>query len=121
MVFLFSATLVFIPVDMQPLIYHFCFVLLFALSTLISALNVTGRITVSSLFSFWLTFFIHHSWVLVWRAALLLCVFMASTILLNERTDLAVMVAILALSFIVLLTSSLQFDCDNISEQYQVL
>ncbi|KPH94021.1 hypothetical protein AMS58_13765 [Pseudoalteromonas porphyrae] len=118
--FLLSAILVCVPVEIQPLIYHLGFVLLFTLSLFIPQVALGARLSVSSLLSFWVMFFVNHTWVLVWRCALLLCVFMASSTLLHERPDLAEIFTILALAFIVLFTSSLQFDCGKLHEKYQL-
>jgi len=60
----------------------------------------------------------HNSWALIWRGALLLCVFMASKVLLQERADLAAIFSILSLAFVVLFSSSLQFDCRHLYQQY---
>ncbi|TMO01326.1 DUF6136 family protein [Pseudoalteromonas sp. S558] len=118
--FVLTAALVLIPINIKPLAYHGSFAFLFLLGVLIPAFNMAKRLSVNSLMGFWLAFLINHSWVLVWRVSLLLCVFMASATLLSERTDLASIFTILALSFIVLVTSSLQFDCGNIFTHYRL-
>ena len=61
-----------------------------------------------------------YCWVLVWRVALLLCVFMAITTLLNERVDLAAIFSVIAVAFMVLFTSSLQFDCGKLHDKYSL-
>ena len=118
--FLFSVILVCVPIHMQPLTYHMGFTLLFALSLFVPVVNVNGRIAVSSLLGFWFCYLLNHCWTLVWRVSLLLCVFMASAALINERADLVPILVILAMAFIVLFSSSLQFDCGRVYEQYRL-
>ncbi|WP_368485453.1 DUF6136 family protein [Pseudoalteromonas sp. SD03] len=118
--FLFSTILVLVPIHMQPLNYHMGFALLFALSLFVLVVNVNGRIAVSSLLGFWFCYLLNHCWTLVWRVSLLLCVFMASAALINERADLVPILVILAMAFIVLFSSSLQFDCGRVYEQYRL-
>lgn len=52
--------------------------------------------------------------------SLLLCVFMASTTLVAERADLVNILDAVAMAFIVLFCSSLQFDCAKIYAQYRL-
>ena len=118
--FLLSAVWATLPLDVSPLLYHSGFVLLFALSTLMVPFNATAKLKLNSLTGFWLLFFMHNSWALIWRGALLLCVFMASKVLLQERADLAAIFSILSLAFVVLFSSSLQFDCRHLYQQYSV-
>jgi hypothetical protein len=118
--FLLSAIWLMLPFDVTPLIYQCGFVLLFALSTSMAPFNFSAKLDLSSLRGFWLMFFIHNSWTLIWRGALLLCVFMASEVLLQERANLAVIFSILSLAFVVLFSSSLQFDCSRLHQQYNV-
>ncbi|MEI8616519.1 DUF6136 family protein [Pseudoalteromonas sp. B193] len=87
---------------------------------LIPRVNINGRVSVRSLFGFWFCYFINHSWTLVWRMSLLLCVFMASTTLVAERADLVNILDAVAMAFIVLFCSSLQFDCTKIYTQYRL-
>ncbi|MGO2130997.1 MAG: DUF6136 family protein [Pseudoalteromonas prydzensis] len=114
----FTAILVLLPINIVPLAYHCGFIILFALSMLLPAFSLSDRLSVNSLSTFWLSFFLQHSWILVWRVALLLCVFMAVTTLLNERNDLAAIFSVVAVAFIVLFTSSLQFDCGKLRDKY---
>ena len=114
----FTLVLVLLPIDITPLVYHCGFIVLFVLSIFLPAISLNDRLSVNSLFTFWLSFFLQHSWILVWRVALLLCVFMAVTTLLNERNDLAAIFSVLAVAFIVLFTSSLQFDCGKLRDKY---
>ncbi|CAM4055451.1 MULTISPECIES: DUF6136 family protein [Pseudoalteromonas] len=116
----FTAVLVLLPINITSLVYHSSFIVLFALSMLLPVFLLNDRLSVNSLFTFWLSFFIQHCWVLVWRVALLLCVFMATTTLLLERADLAAIFSVLALAFIVLFTSSLQFDCGKLHDKYSL-
>ena len=116
----FTAILVLLPINIAPLAYHCGFIILFALSIFLPAFSLSDRLSVNSLSTFWLSFFLQHSWILVWRVALLLCVFMAVTTLLNERNDLAAIFSVVAVAFIVLFTSSLQFDCGKLHDKYQL-
>ena len=118
--FLLSAMWLMLPFDLSPVIYQCVFVLLFALSTLMVPFNFAAKLELSSLTGFWLMFFIHNSWTLIWRGALLLCVFMAFEVLLQERANLADIFSILSLAFVVLFSSSLQFDCSHLHQQYSV-
>ncbi len=118
--FLLSAIWVMLPLDVSPLIYQCGFMLLFALSTLMVPFSFTTKVKLSSLTGFWLLFFMHNSWALIWRGALLLCVFVASQVLLQERADLVAIFSILSLAFVVLFSSSLQFDCRQLYQQYSV-
>ena len=118
--FLLSAMWLMLPFDVSPLTYQCVFVLLFALSTLMVPFNFAAKLELSSLTGFWLMFFIHNSWTLIWRGALLLCVFMAFEVLLQERANLADIFSILSLAFVVLFSSSLQFDCSHLHQQYSV-
>ncbi|NWL15898.1 hypothetical protein FHG08_09230 [Pseudoalteromonas sp. Scap03] len=118
--FIFSTILVCVPIYMQPLTYHIGFALLFTLSLFVPVVNVNGRIAVSSIFGFWFCYLLNHSWVLVWRVSLLLCIFMASAALINERADLVPILVVLTMAFIVLFSSSLQFDCGKVHEQYRL-
>ncbi|MBE0357785.1 hypothetical protein PALI_a3404 [Pseudoalteromonas aliena SW19] len=85
---------------------------------LIPRVNINGRVSVRSLFGFWFCYFVNHSWTLVWRMSLLLCVFMASTTLVAERADLVNVLYAVAMAFIILFCSSLQFDCAKVYAQY---
>ncbi|MGO3423952.1 MAG: DUF6136 family protein [Pseudoalteromonas distincta] len=116
----FTAILVLLPINIAPLAYHCGFIILFTLSMLLPAISLSDQLSVKSLFTFWLSFFIQHSWVLVWRVALLLCMFMAITTLLHERADLAAIFSVIATAFMVLFTSSLQFYCGKLHERYQL-
>ncbi|CAM4109162.1 DUF6136 family protein [Pseudoalteromonas ostreae] len=115
-----TAILALLPINIAPLAYHCGFIILFALSMVLPAFSLSDQLPVNALSTFWLSFFIQHSWVLVWRVALLLCVFMAITTLLHERADLAAIFNVIAAAFMVLFTSSLQFDCGKLHDKYQL-
>ncbi|MBB1399347.1 DUF6136 family protein [Pseudoalteromonas sp. SG44-8] len=116
----FTAILVLLPINIAPLAYHCGFIILFALSMLLPAFSLSDQLPINALSTFWLSFFMQHSRVLVWRVALLLCVFMAITTLLNERADLEAIFNVIAAAFTVLFTSSLQFDCGKLHDKYQL-
>lgn len=118
--FLLSAMWLMAPSDVTPLTYQCGFVLLFALSTLMVPFNFTAKLELSSLTGFWLMFFMQNSWTLVWRGALLLCVFVVSQVLLQQRADLVIIFSIVSLAYLVLFSSSLHFDCSHIHQQYSV-
>jgi len=118
--FLLSAMWLILPFDVSPLIYQCGFVLLFALSTLMVPFNFAAKLEMSSLTGFWLMFFIHNSWTLIWRGALLLSLFMAFEVLRQERANLAAIFSILSFAFVVLFSSSLQFDCSQLHQKYSV-
>ncbi|MBQ4831639.1 hypothetical protein J8L70_00075 [Pseudoalteromonas sp. MMG010] len=118
--FILTAIWVVIPININPLIYQCGFLALFTLSLFITPLSFTPRLSVNSLLGFWLLYFAHYSWVLVWRSTFLICVFMASRVLLQERFDLAAIFSMVSLAFLVLLSSSLQFDCSELFKRYRL-
>lgn len=118
--FLLSAMWLMVPFDVSPLVYQCGFVLVFALSSLMAPFNFTAKLELSSLTGFWLMFFMQNSWTLVWRGALLLCVFVVSQVLLQQRADLVTIFSIVSLAYLVLFSSSLHFDCSHIHQQYSV-
>lgn len=118
--FILSALFLFTPSNIPPLVYHIGFSILFSISLFIPRININGRVSARSLFGFWFCFFINHSWILVWRLSLLLCVLMASTTLVAERADLVNILDAVAMAFIVLFCSSLQFDCAKVYAQYRL-
>ena len=118
--FILSGLFLFTPINIPPLIYHIGFSIIFSISLLIPRVNINGRVSVRSLFGFWFCYFINHSWTLVWRMSLLLCVFMGSSTLVAERADLVNILDAVAMAFIVLFCSSLQFDCAKVYAQYRL-
>lgn len=118
--FVFSTLFLFTSFELTPLIYHLGFVIIFFFSVFIPVININAIVSVRSLFGFWFCYFINHSWILVWRISLLLCVFMASATLLEKRADFVNIIDAVATAFIVLFSSSLQFDCTKVYEQYRL-
>ncbi|AUL73180.1 hypothetical protein ATS72_006035 [Pseudoalteromonas sp. 13-15] len=118
--FTLSTLFLFTAFELSPLIYHLGFAIIFLLSASIPVININGMTSVRSLFSFWFCYFINHSWTLVWRISLLLCVFMASAELLEKRPDLVNIIGDVAVAFIVLFSSSLQFDCTKVHGQHRL-
>ncbi|MBW4968091.1 hypothetical protein KZZ04_17220 [Pseudoalteromonas sp. CR1] len=118
--FVFSTLFLLTSVELSPLIYHLGYAIIFFFSIFIPVININRMVSVRSLFGFWFCYFINHSWTLVWRISLLLCVFMASAALLEKRPDLVNIPDTVAIAFIVLFSSSLQFDCTKVYEQYRL-
>lgn len=114
---LISSVLILLPVSLSSLQYYLGFVAIFGCSILLPPVRISHKLKVHSLALFWLSYFIQHSWNLIWRGAILVACLFALLQLIAVRSDL---VLALAFSVCVLLTSSLQFDCLAVFKKYRL-
>ena len=117
---LLSSVLVLLPVSLSPLQYYLGFVAIFGCSILLPPVRISHKLKVHSLALFWLSYFIQHSWNLIWRAAILVACLFALLQLIAVRNDFSELILALAFSVCVLLTSSLQFDCLAVFKKYRL-
>ena len=121
---LLSSVMVLLPASLTSMQYFLGFVAIFGCSILLPPVRISHKLKVHSLALFWLSYFIQHSWNLIWRAAILVaCLFALLQLILQliaVRNDFRDLILALAFSVCVLLTSSLQFDCLAVFKKYRL-
>lgn len=117
---LLSSILVLLPASLTSLQYYLSFIAIFGCSILLPPVRISHKLKVHSLALFWLSYFIQHSWSLIWRGSLLLACLLALLQLIAVRNDFSDLVLAMAFSVCVLLTSSLQFDCLAVFKKYRL-
>ncbi|RZF93585.1 hypothetical protein EXT42_06885 [Pseudoalteromonas sp. CO302Y] len=118
--FLISFVLVLLPVSFTSLHYFLGFVAIFCCSTLLPPVRMSHKLKVQSFGLFWLSYFIQHSWSLIWRGAVLVALLLALLQLITIRNDFSDLIQATAFSVCVLLASSLQFDCMAVFNKYRL-
>ncbi|MCF7498877.1 DUF6136 family protein [Pseudoalteromonas sp. L1] len=118
--FLISFVLVLLPVSFTSLQYFLGFVAIFCCSTLLPPVRMSHKLKVQSFGLFWLSYFIQHSWSLIWRGAVLVALLLALLQLITIRNDFSDLIQATAFSVCVLLASSLQFDCMAVFNKYRL-
>ena len=117
---LLSSVLVLQPVSLSPLQYYLGFVAIFGCSILLPPVRISHKLKVHSLALFWLSYFLQHSWCLIWRGSVLVACLFSLLQLITIRSDFSDLIQAAALSVCVLLTSSLQFDCMAVFKKYRL-
>lgn len=117
---LLSSVLVLLPISLSSMQYFLGFVVIFGCSTLLPPVRMSHKLKVHSLALFWLSYFIQHSWSLIWRGSVLLACLLALLQLIAVRNDFSDLIQAVAFSVCVLLTSSLQFDCLAVFKKYRL-
>ena len=117
---LLSSVLVLLPVSLTSLQYFLGFVAIFCCSTLIPSVRISHKLKVHSLALFWLSYFLQHSWSLIWRGSVLLACLLALLQLIAVRSDFSDLIQAVAFSVCVLLASSLHFDCMTVFNKYRL-
>ncbi|MEZ7278406.1 DUF6136 family protein [Pseudoalteromonas sp. 68 DY56-GL68] len=118
--FLISFVLVLLPVSLTSLQYFLGFVAIFCCSTLLPPVRISHKLKVQSFGLFWFSYFIQHSWSLIWRGAGLVALLLALLQLITIRNDFSDLIQATAFSVCVLLASSLQFDCMAVFNKYRL-
>lgn len=117
---LISSVLILLPVSLSSLQYYLGFIAIFSCSTLIPSVRISHKLKVHSFALFWLSYFLQHSWCLIWRGSVLVACLFSLLQLITIRSDFSDLIQAVALSVCVLLTSSLQFDCMAVFKKYRL-
>lgn len=119
-VFLACSILVLLPFSLDSLHYHSGFLIGFMGSLFFPNMNLSHKRVVSSLTSFWISYFLEHSWSVIWRSALFTASLLAAVQLVEIRSDFNHAIQVMVLANCVLLGSSLQFDCFAVLQKYRM-